>query len=169
MVTVVAAIPAVQHAEVCTSGRTEVVTVAIIVTVGTVQMPGMSTAIGCIEYGASKEEVVTVWIAGIDAEVPVACAPIQWTVEVAGSDICLPLCIQQYVAEITVAALPVVTIDIIVTRHTHQVVEIDLIGGLILFISKIQLISHLIGQEQRLVASLFITHCLARCCYRQHC
>jgi hypothetical protein len=131
-------------------------------------MPCVSTTIGKVECGTSEVEVVAVRIAGIDAKVPIACAPIQWTIEVAGCDICLPLCIEQYIAEVAVAALPVVTIDIIVTRHTHQVVEVDLVGGFILLISKIQLVSHFIGQKQCLVASLFVTHCLARCCYRQH-
>ena len=144
------------------------VAVVIVVTMCTVQMPGVCPTIGSVESGTSEVEVVAVWIAGIDAEVPIAVAPEQRTVEVTGCDVCLPLCVIQYVAEVAVAALPVVTIDIVITRHTHQVVEIDLVGGLILFISQIQLISHLIGQEQSLVASLFITHCLARCCYRQH-
>jgi hypothetical protein len=122
-----------------------VVAVVIVVTVCAMQVPSVSTTIGKVECRTSEVEVVAVWIAGIDAEVPVACAPIQRAIEVAGSDICLPLCIEQYVAEVAVAALPVVAIDIIVTRYTHQVVEVDLVGGLILFISKIQLVSHFIG------------------------
>ena len=76
MVTEVTAIPAVVHAEVCASGRTEVVAVVIVVAVGTMQVPGMSTSVGGIECGASKVKVVAVWIAGIDTKVPVACAPV---------------------------------------------------------------------------------------------
>jgi hypothetical protein len=76
MVTEVTAIPAVVHAEVCASGRTEVVAVVIVVAVGAMQVPGVCTTIGGIECGASKIEVVTVRIAGIDAKVPVACAPV---------------------------------------------------------------------------------------------
>ena len=166
----VAAVPAVVHAEVDASCcRTEVVTVVIVVSVRAVKMPGVCTTIGSIECRTSEVEVVTVRIAGIDAEVPITCAPVQWAVEVAGCDVCLPLCVEQNVAQVAVAALPVVAIDIVVARHTHQVVEVDLVGGLILFVGEVQLVSHFIGQEQCLVASLFVTHCLARCCYRQHC
>lgn len=145
MVTEVAAVPAIQHAKVCASGRTEVVAMAIVIAVGAMQVPCVSTSISSVEHGASEVEVVAVRIASIDAEVPITCAPVQWTVEVAGCDVCLPLCVEQYVAEVAVAALPVVAIDIVVARHTHQVVEVDFVGGLILFVSKVQLVSHLIG------------------------
>ena len=166
----VAAVPAVVHAEVGASCCwTEVVTVVIVVSVRAVKMPGVCTTIGSIECRTSEVEVVAVRIAGIDAEVPITCAPVQWAVEVVGCDVCLPLCVEQNVAQVAVAALPVVAIDIVVARHTHQVVEVDFVGGLILFVGEVQLVSHFIGQEQCLVASLFVTHCLARCCYRQHC
>jgi hypothetical protein len=165
----VAAVPAVVHAEVGASCCwTEVVTVVIIISVRTVQVPGVCATIGGIECRASKEEVVTVWIAGIDAEVPVACVPIEGAVEIAGGNVCLPLYVEQDVAQVAVAALPVVAIYIVVARHTHQVVEVNLVGGFILLVCQVQFVSHLVGQEQRLVASLFVTHCLARCCYRQH-
>ena len=73
MVTEFSLVPAVQHTIVCASScRTEVVTVSVVVSVSTVQMPGVCATIGSIEYRTSKEEVVTVRIAGIDAEVPVA-------------------------------------------------------------------------------------------------
>ena len=165
----VTAVPAVVHAEVGVSCCwTEVMTVVIVVSVSAVQMPGVCTTIGSIERRTSEEEIVTVWIAGVDAEVPVACVPVEWAVEVAGGDVCLPLCVEQNVAQVAVAALPVVAIDIVITRYTHQIVEVDLVGGLILLVGEVQLVSHLVGQKQCLVASLFVTHCLARCCYRQH-
>ena len=165
----VATCPAVVQSEVCTARSAEVCTVAVVVAVRAVQVPGMSATVCDVEVRASEVEVVAVRIAGIDAEVPITCAPVQWAVEVAGCDVCLPLCVEQNVAQVAVAALPVVAIDIVVARHTHQVVEVDLVGGLILFVGEVQLVSHFIGQEQCLVASLFVTHCLARCCYRQHC
>ena len=76
MATVVTAIPAVQHAEVCASYRAIVVAVVIVVAMATVQVPGMSTSVGGIECRTSEVEVVAMRIAGIDAEVPVACAPV---------------------------------------------------------------------------------------------
>jgi hypothetical protein len=58
------------------SCRTEVVAVVIVVTVCTMQMPGVSTTIGGIEHWTSEIEVVAMWIAGIDAEMPVTVAPV---------------------------------------------------------------------------------------------
>ena len=168
VMTEVATIPTVMHAEVSTSYRTEVVATAVIPAMSTHTVPGMCSTVAGIEYRTSEVEVVTMRIAGVNTEVPVAVTPIEWTIEVGGSDKCLPLCIQQHIAEVAVAALPVGAIDIIVTRHTHQVVEVDLIGSLILLISQIQFVGHLVSQEQSLVASLFVTHRLARCCYREH-
>ena len=165
----VATRPAVVHAEVLSAGRTEVCPVAIVVAVSAVQVPGMSATIGGIEVRTSEVEIVTVRIAGIDAEVPVACLPVEWTVEIAGGDECLPLPVEKDIAQIEVATLPVGTEDIGTARHTHQVVEIDLVRGLILLVGQVELVGHLVGQEQGLVASLLETHGVCLDCYCQHC
>ena len=129
----------------------------------------MTSAICCVECRSAEVEVVTMWITSVDTEVPIAVMPIQWAIEVARSDECSPLCIQQHIAQITITTLPIVAIYIIITCYSHQIVEVYLVCSLILFICQVQLVCHFISQEQRLVASLFITHCLARCSYRQHC
>ena len=166
----VTTVPAVQHAEVrAPCCRTEVVAASVVVAVSAYYVPGVSATIAGIEHGASEVEIVAVRIAGIDAEVPVAVAPVEWAVEVAGCAEGPPLPVEQDIAHVQIATLPVVAIDVVVARHTHQVVEIDFVGGLVLFVSQVQFIRHLIGQEQRLVACLFVAHCLTRCCYCQHC
>jgi hypothetical protein len=129
----------------------------------------MSTAIAGVEHRTTEVEVVTMWIASINAEVPETITPVEWTIEIGSCAECLPLPIQQNIAQVQVTTLPVVAIDIVITRHTHQVVEVDFIGSLILLVRQVQLVSHLVCQEQSLVACLFVAHCLARCCYRQHC
>ena len=48
----------------------------IVVTVCAMQMPGVSATIGGIEHWTSEIEVVAMWIAGIDAEMPVTVAPV---------------------------------------------------------------------------------------------
>ena len=133
----------------------------------------MSTAIAGVEHRTTEVEVVTMWIASINAEVPETITPVEWTIEIGSCAECLPLPIQQNIAQVQVTTLPVVAIDIVITRHTHQVahqvVEVDFIGSLILLVRQVQLVSHLVCQEQSLVACLLVAHCLARCCYRQHC
>ena len=61
-------------------------------------MPSVSAAVGGIEVRASEVEVVAMWVAGVDAEVPVAAFPEEGTIEVAGCDIGVPLPVEQDVA-----------------------------------------------------------------------
>ena len=169
---VVTTVPAVQHAEVRASGsRCGMVVVAMVVIVAVTAdvVPGVTAAIAGIEHRAPEVEVVAVRIAGVDAEVPVAAVPVEWAVEIAGGTEGLPLPVKQNIAEVQVATLPVGGVDVVVAGDTHQVVEVDFVGGLILRLSQVQLVSHLVRQEEGFVACLFVAHCMARCCYRQHC
>ena len=156
----VSTVPTVVHAVVCTVRATIVVAVAMIVAVGPMMMPGMTAAIGGIEVRTSEIEEVTMGVAEIDAEVPVACVPVEWTIEIAGCHEGVPLPVEQDVAQIQVATLPVDAVNIVAARHSHQVVKVDLVCCLVLLISQIQLIRHLVGQEQGLLASLLIAHCV---------
>ena len=147
------------HAEVSSVWGTEVRDTGIIVATSAYAVPGMSTTIGHIEVRTPEVEIVTMRITAIDAEVPVTCFPIEWTIKIGGCDKGLPLPVEQYVAQIEVTTLPIGSKHIVTTRYTHQVVEVDLISCLVLLISQIQLISHLISEEQGLIASLLIAHC----------
>jgi hypothetical protein len=140
----------------------------IVVASSAYHMPSMSTTIAGIEHGTSEVEVVTVWIAGIDAKMPEPVTPIEWTIEIGGCTEGTPLPVEQNIAHVQITALPIVSIYIVVTRYSHQIVEVDLIGSLVLLVGQIQLVSHFVRQEQGLVASLFVTHCFARCCHCQH-
>ena len=128
----------------------------------------MASAIAGIKDGTAEVEVVAVRIAGIYSEVPVASFPVEWTIEVAGGTERLPLPVQQHVAHIQITTLPIGSIDVVVTGHTHQVVQIDFVGSLVLLVGQVQLVGHLVRQEQCLVACLLKAHCMARCCYCQH-
>ena len=137
--------------------RTVVRRAAVVVAVAT-HVPGMTAAIGSIEVRASEVEVVTMGIAGIDAEVPETSVPIQRTIEIGGGTESLPLPRVEDVLKVEVTALPVDTENVGLTCHTHQVVEVDFVGSLVLCSGKIQLVGHLIGQEQSLVAGLLVAH-----------
>ena len=140
----------------------------MIVAVSAVEMPGVSPAVGGIEVRSSEEEVVTMGVAGIDAEVPVTSLPVEGTVEVGSCHKGVPLPRIEDIAQVEVAALPVDAKDVVDAGHSHQVVEVNLVGGLVLCISQIQLVSHLIGQEQRLVTGLLVAHCTCRHSCGQH-
>ena len=132
--------------------------VAVVVAISAMQMPGMTAAIGGIEMGTAEVEVVTARIAGIDAKVPVACLPEQRTVEIGCCAEGIPLPGVEDVAQIQVTALPVYTKNVVNAGNSHQVVEVNLIGSLVLSVGKVQLVGHLIGQEQSLVAGLLVAH-----------
>jgi hypothetical protein len=72
-------------------------------------MPGMSAAIGSIEVRTSEVEIVTVRIAGVDAEMPVTCLPVERTIEIGGCDIGLPLPVEQDITQVEITAFPIDT------------------------------------------------------------
>ena len=166
----VTTVPTVVHADVLSVWGTEVLAMAVIVAVSAYSVPGVCTMIGVIEVRTSEVEVVTMRVTGIDAEVPITGVPVQRTVEIRSCEEGIPLPVKQDIAQIEITALPIGSVHIVTAGDTHQVVEIDLIGCLVLFVSKIQLISHLVGQEQGLVAGLLIAHCVCRdgCCQHHH-
>ena len=74
--TVVTAIPAVVHSHMVPVMCAVVVAMAVIVAVAAITVPGMGAAIGHIEVGIPEVEIVTMRVAEIDAEVPVASLPV---------------------------------------------------------------------------------------------
>jgi len=143
---------------------------AVIVSASTYHVPGMSTAICGIERWPSEEEIVAMWVTGIDTEVPETVTPIEWAIEVGCSQEGIPLPVKQDITQILVATLPIGAKHVIVTCHPHQIVKVDLVCSLILCICQIQFISHLVGEEEGFIASLFVAHRLARsCCQQHHC
>ncbi len=168
-VTIVSSVPAVTHTYVAIVVAMEVVAVSIVVTMSAMTMPSVSAAISGIEVRTSEVEIVTVRIACIDCEVPVSCVPVEGAVEVGSRDKGVPLCLQQDIAHIEVTALPIDTINIVNAGDSHQVVEVDLVGSLILLVRQVQLVSHLVRQEECLVTCLLVTHGMGRNCHCQQC
>jgi hypothetical protein len=161
-------VPTVVHAHMLPSWGAEVLAMAIVIAAIAMYVPGMSATIGGIEVGTSEVEVVTVRIAGIDAEVPVACLPVEGTVEIAGCQEGIPLPVEKNITQIEVATLPIHAEHVVATCHTHQIVEIDFITSLILLVGEVELVCHFICQEQSLVAGLLKTHGGGRDCDCQH-
>ena len=157
--TEVTTVPTVVHTEVVSAWSTEVIPVSVVVTMSTVNVPGMTAMIGGVEMWTSEVEVVTMWIAAIDTKVPETCLPVEWTIEIAGCQIGLPLPVEQDIAQVQVTTLPIGAENVSSTSHTHQVVEVDLVCCLVLLIGQIQLVRHLVSEEQGLIAGLLVTHC----------
>ena len=143
-------------------------TVSIVIPMSPMQMPRMTTPVRCIEVRSSEVEIVTVRIAHVHPEVPVPGIPVQWAVEIARCDIRVPLPVEQDIAQVQVSALPVGTVHVRPTRHTHQVVQVDLVGSLILLVGQVQFVRHLVRQEQRLASCLLVAHGLGRDGHHHH-
>ena len=146
----------------------EVVAMAVIIAMSANHVPSMTATIGGIEVRASEVEIVTVWVTAIDAEVPVTSLPVKRAVEIGGCHKGVPLPIEQYVTQVEVTALPIGTEHIVTPRYTHQIVEIDFVCSFVLFVCQVQLIRHLVGEEQGLVAGLLIAHGVCRNAECQH-
>ena len=171
MSAIVATIPSVAHTAVKMMGivvRTVVRMTSLIETASTIRAPAVSPTVRDIEVRTSEVEVVATRIAGVDAKVPVACIPVQRAIEIGGGTEGFPLPRIENVAEVEVATLPVGTEDVGTARNTHQVVEVDLVGSLILLVGQIQLVCHLVGQEQSFAPGLFVTHCIRPDSHCQH-
>ena len=164
---VVAMVVAVAHAMVAVMTSEGA---SVIPTASAVAVPTVATAIDGVEVWASEVEEVAVGIAGVDAEVPIASLPVEWTIEICGCQIGLILPIEQDITQVEVALCPICTIEVGLCVHAHQVVEVHLEGGLILLLGEVQFIGHLIGKEQRLLTGLLITHGIdGRAHGDQHC
>ena len=132
---------------------------SMVPTATTIHPPTVASTIDCPEYGVTEVEVVTVGVAGIDAEVPVAGFPVEGAIEVGGCYIGVVLPVEQDVTQVKVALCPVYAIQVVNGIDTHQVVKVHLKGGLVLLLGEVQLVCHLVGEEQCLLAGLLVTHC----------
>jgi hypothetical protein len=160
-IAIVATVESIAHSEVLTvtrQRRTEVVGASVVIAVSAIHVPAVSSPIGGIEVGTSIVEIVAMGIAGINTEVPVARTPIERTIEVGGCDVGIPLPRIKNVAQVEVTTLPVGTIHVVNAGDTHEVVEVDFVSCLVLGISQVELVGHLVGEEQGLIASLLIAH-----------
>ena len=153
---------AVLHSHVMIASTTSAKITAMIVGTSAVHTPAVSTTIDAIENWASEEEIVAMRIAGIDAEVPVTCIPVEGAIEVAGCDKRAILPVEQNVAQVEIALLPVDSIEVVWSVDAHQIVEVHLECGFVLLFCKIQFIRHLVCQEECLLTSLFVTHGVGR-------
>ena len=70
-----------------------------------------------------------------------------------------------YTRQVEVALTPIVTVEVVVCIDTHEVVEVYLVGSLILCVTEIKFIRHLVGEEQSLLACLFVAHGFCRNCH----
>jgi len=161
----------VSHAYMMVSGATwrRSPATAMIPGATAVVVPAVTTIVAIVEVWATEIIVVAIRIAGIDAEMPVACLPVEWAIEVAGCAIGRILPVEQNITEVKVTVRPVGSIQVVVRVDTHQIVEVYLVGGLVLILCEVQLVCHLVRKEQGLLTCLLVAHGIGRYCHHEQC
>ena len=110
-----------------------------------------SSTIGNVDGGAS-EVVVSYTIAVEDGVVPAVSSPAYGAHEVVDCCVEPVLPVEEYVAQVLVAILPVVSEGIGGIVHGQEIVEVYLISTVVLLSCQIQLVCHLVRQEPGLLA-----------------
>lgn len=123
--------------------------------------PTVTAVIADIEMWPSEIEVVAVWVAGIDAEMPKASVPIERPIEICGVDVRAILPVEKNITQVEITLCPIDTKEVVVVVDAHQIIEVDLVCCLVLVLGQVELVCHFVGKEQSLFTGLVVTH--ARC------
>ena len=102
-----------------------------------VHVPAVSASVYGVEVRASEEEVVSARVSCVDGEMPVASVPVEWAIEVSGSQEGSVLPVEENVAQVGVALSPVCSIQVVVSVYPHEVIQVHFVCSLILVVGKI--------------------------------
>ena len=120
--TVVSASESVAHSEVASVGfRSEVI--GSIPRPSAVVSPAVTAAIDGDKVRTAEVEVVSVGVAGVYSEPPVACVPVERAVEIECVAERAVLPVEQNIAQIQVALSPVYAEEVVLCAYAHQVVD----------------------------------------------
>ena len=89
---------------------------------------------------------------------PNAHVPVDRTVEIVEIAESPVLPIDEDMAHIDITVCPINAEDVRLAADATEVVEVYLIGSLVLVLSEVELVSHLVGEEERLLARLLEAH-----------
>ena len=106
-------------------------------------------------YNAHPKVFVSIY-----CECPATSLPSHRAIEVGECHILVELPVVQHEAEVSITAIPPDAEYITVSVQAHQVVEIDLIDSLILCSGEVELVSHLVREEEGFVLCCIIAHCV---------
>lgn len=104
-----------------------------------------NAAVPSVIAAGTSVVVVTAMVVIPEGEVPCVVTTDDGTIEVLRGTVEAPLPIEEDVAEVSVAIVPVV-VEGVGTAHIHEVLKIDLIYQIVLLGSKVELVGHLVGE-----------------------
>lgn len=107
----------------------------------------------------SVEQVVSVVVIDREAD-HIGVVHYNRFVKVSVGQICSVLSAGEYPFELALATVPENSENVRSTYQAYEVVVIDLIHCIILSVCEIELISHLVGEEERFCLCSFVAHCI---------
>ena len=107
----------------------------------------------------SVEQVVSVVVIDREAD-HIGVVHYNRFVKVSVGQICSVLSAGEYPFELALATVPEYSENVRSTYQAYEVVVIDLIHCIILSVCEIELISHLVGEEERFCLCSFVAHCI---------
>lgn len=110
-----------------------------------------------VPAGGTAIEVVGAVVVFPEGEVPCAVTTPDGTIEVVGCAVEAVLPVEENVAEVSVAVIPVV-VEGVGCADVHQVFKVDLINLVILLRCEVELIGHLVSKIVSVFLSLAETH-----------
>jgi len=120
------------------------------------------------EHRRTVEEHPSDTVAGVDGEGPATSTPDDGTVEPLTGHEAVVLPGAEHIAQVAVANFPPKTEHVGAGIYVEQVIEIDFIHCLILCCCQSELVGHLVGKEEGLVACGVVRHCCGGDGYRHH-
>lgn len=131
-------------------------TTRIVVTAAMV-VASVAAAIGVINR-RMMVVVMSKAVVTVDGEQPGTTVPCQRTEEVVGSCEERVLPVIKDMTEVGIAIGKIIAIKVGLGAYAQEVIQIDLVAIVVLLLVEVQLISHLVGEETRLLAGFFIVH-----------
>lgn len=123
-----------------------------------VVVPAVAATVSYVHVRPAEIKIMAARIAGVYGEMPHSGCPVQRPVKVRGGAERAVLPVKEDVAEVEVALPPVCAVEVVWRVDAHQVVQVHFISGVVLCLGQVQLVCHLVRQEQSLVARLFVAH-----------
>ena len=119
----------------------------------------VSAAIGLVHL-AYRLVVTVACVLVVDCKADYVVIDTDRFVEVGGSQVMPVLPAGEYPLELALSTVPENSENVRSAHQTYEVIVIDLINCIILCIGEIELISHLIGEEQGLCLCSCVAHCI---------
>ena len=122
--------------------------------------PVVTSATIMFVYLADGFVVPVVCVAVVDREAESIIDYCNRVIEVSGSQISSVLPSGEYPFELALTAVPEDTENVGSTHQAYEVIVIDLIYRIVLCVGEIELISHLVGEEERFCLCSCVAHCI---------